>query len=92
MKVFAHGVIGVVVKAFVFPVCIDICRHGSALASQPSQGFYMPVAYLQLGQRLTERFGVVLRIGARPRNSADIDDQVDLELFQNSNEFNKRMR
>jgi hypothetical protein len=33
-----------------------------------------------------------LRIGARPRNSADIDDQVDLELFQNSNEFNKRMR
>jgi len=52
----------------------------------------MPVAYLQLGQRLTERFGVVLRIGARPRNSADIDDQVDLELFQNSNEFNKRMR
>jgi hypothetical protein len=90
-KVFAHGIVRVVMKTSVFPECIHVRRHLAPPSAQAPERCDVFVADLTFSQGPGELLRVVLRIGARPRNGPDIHDEPDLCLPHQVHEFAGRV-
>lgn len=76
-------------EAPVLPEAIDLRRQGRPAAAKPAERRDMLVAYLHLGQCGGQRVVVKLRIGARHRHLADIDDPFDARGTQQGDELRK---
>ena len=76
-KAATHRVIGVVVKALIFPVAVRGRRNASRVRASAAQFRDICIADLMLRERLRERLAIILRVRPRARNTADVDYQAD---------------
>src|SRR5271154_5689977 len=94
----AHGVVGGIAEARVFPEGVGRRRYVALDSAHPSERGEMLVGNAVGGERSGEDVAVELRIEARARNGPHIDDQLDLgggqerrELFDRPGRMSDRV-
>src|SRR5262249_42674878 len=87
MERWGQRVVGIVVKALVLPECIHVGWNVLRPRAQAAERGHVLVSDLELGQRLRKHIAIVLWIGARARNAADIDHASDLRFLQQLHEL-----
>ena len=76
-KGIGQRIIGVIVEAAVLPEAIHFRRDVMGAAPKPAEPSDPVVADLPFGERARKRVGIILGVGARARDGAHIDDQLD---------------
>jgi hypothetical protein len=74
-KMIAQGVVGIVVKTVVFPERVEPARHLARAAAQASERRDVLISDFERLKRLGQGVTVKLRIGARARHGADVDNE-----------------
>ena len=70
----AHGVVGVVVEARILPIGVRLLAHLALPRAQAAKCCDVLVADASAGKRGGKDVGIELRIGARARHAAYVDD------------------
>jgi hypothetical protein len=75
------------VEALVLPEAVHLGRDILRAAAQASKLGNPLVADLEGRELVGEDVGIILRIGARARNGADVDDALDARATENLDEL-----
>jgi hypothetical protein len=92
VKLTGQRVVGIIMEAPIDPEAVDLGRNDLRLSPQPAELGNLHVADLPRGQRLRQRVEIELGIGPGSRNAADIDDQFDRTLVQQSHKLRNSPR
>ena len=87
-----HRVIGKVMKAIMTPKPIDLWRNTACFSAPAAEGAQVPIHDVELGQRCWQSLFVILRIGARAWDGADVRDKLNIRFLQDFNELLDRAR
>src|SRR5690242_4488428 len=88
-KLVAECIICVVVKTIVFPKRVELARHLARPAAQsPKRGDVLITDFERL-QRMRQGVVVILRIGARTRHGANVDQERHRDALQEFDELRK---
>lgn len=74
-------------KAIVTPKSIDFWRDTACFSPPAAEGAQVPIHDLELGQRCRQSLAVILGIGARAWEGADIGDKLNIRFLQDFNKF-----
>src|SRR5665213_2898493 len=77
LKAGAHRVVGVVVKALIFPEAVDAGCNIPGARPEATKFSDMLIGDLRTGQGSGKRFAIILRICPRARDRAHIDHEAD---------------
>src|SRR5262245_52164000 len=90
MERLGQRVVGIVVKALVLPERVHVRRYVLRLRAQAAKRGDVLVSDLELGQRFGKDLAIVLWIGARARDAADINHACDLRRLEQVDELTHR--
>jgi hypothetical protein len=79
-------------KAIVTPKPVDLGRDTACFSAQTAEGAKVPIRGLELGQPCSQSLSVMLRIGARAWDGADVRDKLNILLLQEFNKFSDGAR
>ena len=88
----AEGVVGIVVKTVVFPERVELERHLARAAAQSPERRDVLISDFERLKRLGQGVTVILRIGARARHGADVDNECYRNALQEFDDVVQRPR
>jgi len=74
-------------KAIMTPKPIDLWRNTACFSAPAAEGAQVSIHDLDLGQRCWQSLFVILRIGARAWDGADVRDKLNIRFLQDFNEL-----
>src|SRR6476646_5467080 len=86
-ELFAHRVVGVIVKARVLPEGVDLRRYARLLSAKPAERRHMLIGNAMRGKRSGQGNAGELRIFSRARNRSHVDDELDFRGRQQGREL-----